>query len=90
MDEKGWQAVDPFVTELKISYRIVLGREAVIRQYGVGPPPTTFVIDRTGKIATVFVGLVDRKAFEDEVRKLLEAPGLPLKWPDGIRKIGQR
>jgi peroxiredoxin len=78
MDEKGWRAVDPFVTEFHISYPIVLGGEAVIRQYGVGPPPTTFIIDRTGKIAAVFAGLVNRKAFEDEVRRLLEAPVSPV------------
>lgn len=77
MDEKGWQAIDPFVTNLKIGYRIVLGSEGVIRQYGVGPPPTTFIIDRTGKIAAVFAGLVNRKAFEDEIRRLLEAPVSP-------------
>jgi hypothetical protein len=36
--------------------------------------PTTFVIDRQGKIAAVHVGLTSRKAFEDDVAQLLQAP----------------
>jgi peroxiredoxin len=74
MDEKGWQAIDPFVSELKIAYPIVLGNDSINRQYGVGPPPTTFVIDREGKIAAAFAGLVNRKVFEDEIQRLLQPP----------------
>jgi cytochrome c biogenesis protein CcmG/thiol:disulfide interchange protein DsbE len=74
LDEKGWQAVDPFARELKVAYPIVLGNDRIARQYGVGPPPTTFVIDREGKIAAGFAGLVNRKAFEHEIQRLLQLP----------------
>ena len=77
MDEKGWQAVDPFVKELKVTYPIVLGNDRIARRYGVGPPPTTFVIDRDGKIAAAFAGLVNRKVLEDEVQRLLQLPEPP-------------
>ena len=43
-------------------------------QYGgVEALPTTFVIDRDGRIASVHVGLTSRKDFEDAIEKLLEA-----------------
>ena len=77
MDEKGWQAVDPFVEELKIAYPIVLGNERIAREYGVGPPPTTFIIDREGRIAAAFAGLVNRRAFEDDVRQILQSDARP-------------
>jgi peroxiredoxin len=41
---------------------------------GVDALPTTFLIDKTGKIAAVHVGLASRKDFEDGVEQLLQAP----------------
>jgi peroxiredoxin len=73
MDDEGWKAVSPFVTEKKINYRIVLGDDKTSDQYGgVEALPTTFVIDREGRIASVHVGLSGRKDFEDAIEKLLE------------------
>jgi peroxiredoxin len=74
MDERGWQAVDPFVRELKVNYPVVLGNDRVVGLYGVGPPPTTFLIDRDGKIAVVHAGLASRNSLENEVQQLLRAP----------------
>ena len=36
--------------------------------------PTTFLIDREGKIAAVHVGLASKKDFEDGIEQLLQAP----------------
>jgi peroxiredoxin len=73
MDDDGWKAINPFVAEQKINYRIVLGDDKTGDQYGgVEALPTTFVIDRDGKIASVHVGLTNRKDFEDAIEKLLE------------------
>lgn len=75
MDDDGWKAITPFVAEKKINYRIVLGDDKTGDLYGgVEALPTTFVIDRDGKIASVHVGLTGRKDFEDAIEKLLEAP----------------
>jgi cytochrome c biogenesis protein CcmG/thiol:disulfide interchange protein DsbE len=77
MDDDGWKAINPFVAAEKINYRIVLGDDLTGDQYGgVEALPTTFVIDRDGRIASVHVGLTSRKEFEDAIEKLLEAaPG---------------
>lgn len=75
MDDDGWKAVTPFVAEKKINYRVVLGDDKTGDQYGgVEALPTTFVIDRDGRIASIHVGLSGKKDFEDAIQKLLEAP----------------
>jgi cytochrome c biogenesis protein CcmG/thiol:disulfide interchange protein DsbE len=74
MDDDGWKAIKPFADEKKINYRIVLGDDKTSDQYGgVEALPTTFVIDRDGRIASVHVGLADRKDFENAIEKLLDA-----------------
>jgi cytochrome c biogenesis protein CcmG/thiol:disulfide interchange protein DsbE len=75
MDEDGWKAVNPFVNEQKINYRIVLGNDQTGDLYGgIEALPTTFVIDRDGRIASVHVGLSGRREFEDAIQKVLDAP----------------
>ena len=73
MDDDGWKAITPFVSEKKINYRVVLGDDKTGDLYGgVEALPTTFVIDRDGRIASVHVGLTGKKDFEDAIEKLLD------------------
>jgi peroxiredoxin len=75
MDDDGWKVINPFVAKRKINYRVVLGDDKTGDQYGgLEALPTTFVIDRNGRIASVHVGLAGKKDFEDAIEKLLEAP----------------
>jgi peroxiredoxin len=75
MDDEGWEVVKPFVAERGINYRIVIGNDETAQLYGgVDALPTTFLIDRGGKIAAVHVGLASRKDFEDGVDELLQSP----------------
>lgn len=75
MDDEGWQVVKPFLAEMKINYRVLLGNDEASHAYGgLDALPTTFLIDRDGKIAAVHVGLASRKDFEDGVEQLLETP----------------
>ena len=75
MDDEGWEAVKPFLAELKINYRVMIGNDATAQAYGgVDALPTTFLIDRGGKIAAVHVGLTSKKDFEDGVKELLQTP----------------
>jgi cytochrome c biogenesis protein CcmG/thiol:disulfide interchange protein DsbE len=75
MDDDGWKAISPFVAEKKINYRVVQGDDKTGDLYGgVEALPTTFVIDRDGRIASVHVGLTGRKDFEDAIEKLLDVP----------------
>ena len=75
MDDEGWEVVKPFLSDLGVNYRVVIGNEETSQLYGgVDALPTTFLIDRAGKIAAVHVGLADRRDFEDGVEQLLQSP----------------
>ena len=57
MDDEGWEVVKPFLADLKVNYRVVIGNDSTAQLYGgVDALPTAFVIDREGKIAQVHVG----------------------------------
>ena len=71
LDENGWKDINPFAAAKKINYRVVLGNQKLADQYGLEAYPTTFVIDREGRIASVHVGLVDKKEFENAIQQLL-------------------
>jgi cytochrome c biogenesis protein CcmG/thiol:disulfide interchange protein DsbE len=75
MDDEGWEVVKPFLQGLSVNYRVVIGNDSTAQSYGgVDALPTTFLIDREGRIAAVHVGLAGRKDFEDGIEKLLQAP----------------
>lgn len=75
MDDDGWEVVKPFLKDLGVNYRVVIGNDFTAQSYGgVDALPSTFLIDREGRIAAVHVGLASRKDFEDGIEKLLQAP----------------
>jgi len=73
MDEDGWTVVKPYLQQLKINYRIVLGNDKVGDAYGgVDSLPTTLLIDRQGRIAATHVGLSGGKEdFQNDIVHLL-------------------
>ena len=72
MDDDGWQIVKPYLEAHKINYRIVLGDDMTAQQYGgVDSLPTTFLVDRQGRIAATHVGLVSKSQYQDDVDQLL-------------------
>jgi peroxiredoxin len=72
MDEDGWKSVRPFLREKRITYTVVLGDEDVAKLYGLEALPMTLLIDRDGKIAGSYQGLMDKDAFEREIQGLLQ------------------
>jgi peroxiredoxin len=77
MDDDGWEAVKPFISEAGINYRVLLGNESISQLYGgVDSLPTTFIIDREGKIAAVHLGLVSKSTYEHDLDQLFhDTPG---------------
>lgn len=75
MDDDGWKSVRPYVASHKINYRIMIGSEVVSQQFGeIESLPTSFVLDREGRIASNHVGLVDKVDYQNEIVKLLQDP----------------
>jgi cytochrome c biogenesis protein CcmG/thiol:disulfide interchange protein DsbE len=72
MDDEGWDVVKPFLSRMNVNYRVVIGTDPVAQSYGgIEALPTTFLIDREGRIAATHVGLTSRKEFENGVEQLL-------------------
>jgi len=75
MDDDGWKSVRPYVASHKINYRVMIGSELVSQQFGeIESLPTSFVLDREGRIASNHVGLVDKVDYQNEIVKLLQDP----------------
>jgi peroxiredoxin len=68
---EGWSRVKPFIQKQKINYPIVMGDDAVTKTYRVTALPVTFLIDRQGRIAAEYVGLVDKDDIERNIDALL-------------------
>jgi cytochrome c biogenesis protein CcmG/thiol:disulfide interchange protein DsbE len=61
--------------EYRINYRVLMGNDAVARLYdGVEALPTTFLIDREGRIAAIHEGLVSKSRYERDLNQLLDSP----------------
>jgi thiol-disulfide isomerase/thioredoxin len=72
LDEQGLDVVKKFVKRLAVNYPIVIGNEKVAEAYGgIDAIPTTFVIDRQGRIVGRHIGYNDKATFEKEVQSLL-------------------
>jgi peroxiredoxin len=74
LDEPGWDIVRPFLERSPVNYRIALADTAErIAPFGpLSILPTTWLIDRHGRVAAEHIGLVDRASIEAEIRLLLD------------------
>jgi cytochrome c biogenesis protein CcmG/thiol:disulfide interchange protein DsbE len=73
MDEEGWTVVRPFILDMGVNYRILQGSDSIAQLYGgLDALPTTFLIDRDGKVAATHVGLAPKSDFENGIKELLE------------------
>jgi cytochrome c biogenesis protein CcmG/thiol:disulfide interchange protein DsbE len=72
VDDEGWEIVKPYLADKLVNYPVVVGDETVNTMYGgIESLPTTFVIDKDGKIANTHIGLVSRKEYESDIEQLL-------------------
>jgi thiol-disulfide isomerase/thioredoxin len=67
--------IDPvkeFATTTKFNYTIVFGNRKTANLYGrIEAIPTTFIIDKTGKVVKKLVGYQPKSVFEEELKTLL-------------------
>jgi peroxiredoxin len=74
MDDSGPDAIAKFAKQMAVNYPVLIGKESVGDAYGgVEFLPTTFIIDRQGKVVDRVFGLVGRSEFEDNIKKALGA-----------------
>jgi thiol-disulfide isomerase/thioredoxin len=76
MDDSGNKEIADFAKKMNVNYPIVIGKESVGDQYGGIPYlPSTFYIDRDGKVVDRIFGLVSRSEIESDIQKALASSG---------------
>src|SRR6202167_6845751 len=75
MDDASTDDIAKFAKDMGVNYPILLGKEAVGMSYGgVNVLPTTFFLDRDGKVIAREFGLQSRSVFVDHIKEAL-GPG---------------
>jgi peroxiredoxin len=73
LDEGGLSVVKPYMETAQFNYPILLGNEDVAKQYGgLDAVPTTLLIDKSGRIAALHVGLCNRSEYEADIDAVLK------------------
>ena len=72
MDDASLEDIAKFAKEMGVNYPILLGKESVGQSYGgVSVLPTTFFLDRDGKLIAREFGLQSRSVFVDHIIKAM-------------------
>ncbi|HTZ59850.1 MAG TPA: TlpA disulfide reductase family protein [Acidobacteriaceae bacterium] len=69
---EAWARVRPFMAKKGINYPIVMGDDAVSKSYALNAFPATYLVDKSGKIAAAYVGvLINKDNVAANIRSLL-------------------
>jgi thiol-disulfide isomerase/thioredoxin len=72
MDDASLEDIAKFAKEMGVNYPILLGKESVGQSYGgVSVLPTTFFLDRDGKLIAREFGLQSRSVFVDHIKRAM-------------------
>jgi peroxiredoxin len=67
------QEAKDFAEQYKINYTVLIDDGKVSNSYGpIRSIPTTFVLDKTGKIVKMYIGFRQKNVFEADVKELLK------------------
>jgi|SRR6185437_2095501 len=69
--KEAWGKVRPFIAKSKINYPILMGNESLFKKFGLTELPDTLLIDKTGRIAAVYVGIISKDNVEANIRALV-------------------
>ena len=74
-DDSGEKSISDFARKMQLNYPVLLGTEQVAEQYGgLEGLPTSFFVDRSGKVVDVLIGIDSESRLEDSIKKSL-GPG---------------
>ena len=72
LDEDGWKPVKPYIAAERINYPVMVGNAEISRLYGgLESIPTTLIIDKSGRIAAIHVGICSRSEYETDIKAVL-------------------
>lgn len=65
--------LQPFIENYNINYPVVLWNEKVVQDYGnISAIPTSFIINKDGKIVNKIVGLIPKQSFVEQINSILK------------------
>ena len=56
-----WRRVRPFIAKHGVNYPIAMGDDEISKAYALNAFPGTYLIDKSGKIAVAYIGVVIKK-----------------------------
>lgn len=68
---EAWAKVKPFVASHQITYPILMGDNEAAKRYNIQALPVTYLIDNHGRVAAMYVGLIDRENVKANINTLL-------------------
>jgi peroxiredoxin len=69
--DAAWGVVKPFVADHKLNYPVLMGDAMLITSYKLGAVPATVLIDKQGRIAATYAGVIDKSDVDANIKKLL-------------------
>jgi peroxiredoxin len=71
-DDDGWKLVKPFIAAKHLNYPVMICDSHIAALYGgVDALPVTYLIDKSGRIASTHLGVVSKSDYQAEIEKLL-------------------
>jgi thiol-disulfide isomerase/thioredoxin len=71
-DDSNEATIAKFTKKMGVNYTVLVGNQHVVDLYGgVGGLPTSFFVNRSGKVVHEIVGLDSESKFEDAIKKAL-------------------
>ncbi|MFN2476021.1 MAG: TlpA family protein disulfide reductase [Chthoniobacterales bacterium] len=72
VDQGKPESVTRFVERFKMNYLVAIADEKIVNDFGsVDAIPTTFIIDKQGRIVSRHTGFAEKDVFEREIKPLL-------------------
>jgi peroxiredoxin len=68
---EAWRLVTPFVQSHHVNYPVLMADDDVMKAYAITALPVTYLLDRKGRIAAEYPGLVDKEEIERNITSLL-------------------
>jgi peroxiredoxin len=69
--QEAWGKVRPFVAAHRVNYPILMGDNAISRDYHLDQFPATYLLDKSGRVAATYVGIVSKDNVEANIKALL-------------------
>ena len=68
---EAWGRVKPFAESHGVNCQILMGDDPVVKAYDIQAMPATYLIDKRGRVAATYIGIVDKDNVEANIKALL-------------------